>query len=165
MKRRRLIVVASIVIILISSLVGFVGFNSFIMDTRYGGQGYVEETGGLSYVSEIYYPENNASYTVNFHDVNFTFLYWTYPSGNNYTVYDAPYTAYFLITFHVDTQSNLDVVFEVLTLSTGSWWTVSGYLKRPLTAVTTEHDNPKAGVLYGSYLDNPVGWQFVLSMD
>lgn len=158
MKRRIAILLVSIPIILVTSLTGFAGYSSFILDPRYGNQGWVEETGGLSYVSDIYEAGNNASYTVSFQDVKFTFLYWTYPSGDNYTVVDASYTAYFLIEFLDDTS-------EVVSLETGSWWTTSGYLKRQLTAVTTEHDNPKAGVLYGGYLDNPVGWQFVVIMD
>ncbi|MGY5864891.1 MAG: hypothetical protein RTV41_09825 [Candidatus Thorarchaeota archaeon] len=158
MKRRRLALIASLIIILLTSLIGFSIYSSFVLDPRNGEQGWVEETGGLSYVSEIYGPEGNTSYTVRLQDVNFTFLYWTYPSGDNYTVMDAAYTAYFLIEFLEDTN-------EVITLATGSWWTTSGSLIRPLSVVTTEHENPEAGVLYGAYLDNPVGWQFVVSID
>ncbi len=152
MKRRRVILIASIIIILLTSTFSFVWYA--ISNPRYSNQGWIEETGGLSYVSDIYGPKGNASYTINFHNVNFTFMYWTYPYG----VMDAAYTAYFLIEFLDDTN-------EILTLYTGSWWTTSGWLKRPVSVVTTEHDNPKAGVLFGDYLDNPVGWQFVVSID
>ena len=157
-KRRRTILLASLIIVVLTTVIGFSLYTSFIMDTRTGGQGWVEETGGLSYVSEFYDPAGNNSYTVSFHNVNFTFMYWTYPSGPNYTVFDASYTAYFLIEF-------LDGTNEIVSLYTGSWWTTSGSLKRALSSVNTEHDNPKAGVLYGGYLDNPVGWQFVVSID
>lgn len=159
MKRSRAIIFASLtIVVVLTSLIVYSMYNSFVLDTRYGGQGWVEETGGLSYVSEFYDPGGNISYTVRFHNVNFTFLYWTYPSGENYTVVDASYTAYFLIEFLDDTN-------EIISLYTGSWWTTSGSLKRSVFAVTAAHTSPMAGVLAGGYLDNPVGWQFVVSID
>lgn len=124
------------------------------MDTRYGGQGYVEETGGLSYVSEKYDSNGNSTYSVTFHDVEFTFKYWYYPYG----VQDYHYTAYFLIEFQDNTS-------EIISLATGSYWTTSGIVKRPLFAVTTNHTSPIAGVLSGDYLDNPVCWRFVVSIE
>ncbi len=152
MKRRRVILIASIIIILLTSTFGLIWYT--ISNPRYWNQGWVEETGGLSYVSEIYGPESNASYTINFHNVNFTFMYWTYPYG----WLDVAYTAYFLIEF-------LDNTSEIVTFLTGSWWLTSGSLKRPLFAVAAEHTDPIAGVLAGGYLDSPVGWQFVVSMN
>ncbi len=122
-----------------------------ISDTRYLGIGWAGN--GLSYISDIYTPNNNVSYEVSFHGVNFTFMHWTYP----YPAVDETYTAYFLIEF-ADNSS------QVLSFFTGSWWLTSGNMILPLTAKATIGTSPIAGVLYHGYLDRPVGWRFFVSM-
>ena len=120
------------------------------MDPRYLGVGMITETGGMSYVSDIYTPNDNVSYSVMFQDVNFTFLYWTYLSY----LTDDYYTAYFRIHFS-------DNNTEVLNLRTGAYGDT--YRNLPLLVVITVHSSPMAGILYSGYLNSPTGWQFVVS--
>jgi hypothetical protein len=131
--------------ILAASLVVYV-----ILSPRYLGIGLVSQTGGLSHISTVYTPNNNISYSVVFIDVNFTFLYWTYP----YPLMDAAYTAYFRIQFSDNTT-------EVIHLNTGSYWANNDW---PLSVVNTLHTSPIAGILYSGYLNSPVGWQFIVSL-
>ncbi|MCK5266334.1 MAG: hypothetical protein KAR03_12065 [Candidatus Thorarchaeota archaeon] len=124
-----------------------------VIHPQYLGIGFVADTGGFCFVSEPYGPNDNVSYTVNFHNVEFKFLLWYYPPG----VSDYHYTVYFNITFE-------DGTTETLTIATGSWWYTGGGLNRPLSGVTTTHTSPTAGVLKGDYLDNPPRWQFTVSI-
>jgi hypothetical protein len=121
-------------------------------DTRYLGIGWAGN--GLSYISDIYTPNNNVSYEVSFHGVNFTFMHWIYPRD---APTDGPYTAYFLIEFADNTS-------QVLSILTGSWWSTYGSLTLPLTAEATVGTSPIAGILYHGYLDRPVGWRFFVSI-
>ena len=143
--RGRLIILMLLSIAIITS--------TLLLHPLYFGVGLVEDNGGFCFVTEPYGPNDNVSYTVEFHDVEFEFLYWYYPPE----VYDAAYSVFFNITF-------LDGTIETLTIATGSWWFTSGGLKRPLFGVTTLHTSPTAGILVGDYLDSPVRWQFTVSI-
>jgi len=153
MKRRCMTLIFAVISILVISLIGFLAYRAYL-DPRYWGVGYIEETGGMCYVSEIYDAGDNTSYVVYFHNVTFTFMYWTYPQG----AYDADYTAYCLIEFPDNTS-------EIITFYTGSDWRTSGLLRDPLTAAIADHTSPLAGVLYHGYLDYPCGWQFFVSIE
>ncbi len=150
-RRRRngfIMIVLSVTIII--SMTWFI-----ISDTRYFGIGWAGN--GLSYISDIYTPNNNVSYEVSFHGVNFTFMHWIYPSYGGAPPTDQSYTAYFLIQF-ADNSS------QVLSILTGSWWVTSGTVSLPLSAEATVGTSPIAGILFHGYLDRPVGWRFFVSM-
>ena len=124
-----------------------------VVDIHYIGVGWVQDHGGLWYVSERCTPNNNVSYIVTFHSVNFTFMYWTYPGQ----IQDADYTVYFLIEF-ADNSST------VLSILTGSSLFATQLSTRPLVSKTTIDTSPIAGVLYHGYLDNPCSWRFIVSL-
>jgi hypothetical protein len=125
-----------------------------IADSRYFGVALVGGNAGWVYASQFYTPNNNVSYEVIFHDVNFTFMYWIYPRD---APTDGPYTVYFLIEFN-------DGSSEVISIQTGSYWVVHGSIDLPLAAKYTVGTSPIAGVLYHGYMDNPVGWRFIVSI-
>jgi len=125
-----------------------------VADSRYFGVALVGGEAGLVYASDFYTPNNNVSYEVSFHEVNFTFMYWIYPRD---APTDGPYTAYFLIEFKDNTS-------EVISILTGSYWTVHGGLSYPLTTRCTIGTSPIAGVLYHGYMDSPVGWRFIVGI-
>ncbi|MFW9814210.1 MAG: hypothetical protein ACFFF9_17235 [Candidatus Thorarchaeota archaeon] len=147
MKRKRQIAIGILLTTII--IIGLIAFVT--MDPRFLGIGMITEIGGLSHVSETYYPNDNVSYSVLFQEVNFTFLYWTYP----YPLADAAYTAYFLVQFS-------DSTIEEINLNTGSYWAENTW---PLDIKTTVHTSPKAGILYSGYLNKPTGWQFVVGFN
>lgn len=125
-----------------------------IADSRFLGVALVGGKAGLVYVSDFYTPNNNVTYAVTFHNVNFTFLYWLYPE---YLPNDSPYTACFLIEF-ADNSS------EVISIKTGDWFSTHWNIHNPLVSVQTEHSSPTAGVLYHGYMDRPLGWKFLVSI-
>ncbi|MHA1965103.1 MAG: hypothetical protein ACXACG_15180 [Candidatus Thorarchaeota archaeon] len=137
------------------SLALIAGLTLYVVaDSRFFGIALVGGGAGLVHASDFYTPNNNVSYEVSFHDVNFTFMYWIYPRD---APTDGPYTAYFLIEFK-DNSS------EVINIQTGSWWLVHGSMTLPLTAKYTVDTSPIAGVLYHGYMDSPVGWRFIVSV-
>jgi hypothetical protein len=126
-----------------------------IIDSRFLGIGWASNSVGLCYVSEVYTPNDNISYAVSFHEVNFTFMYWTYPRSG---LTEQEYTAYFLIEFS-DNSS------EVISIRTGGYWYAAfPGNTRPIRAETTIDTSPIAGVLYHGYLDCPVGWRFIVRL-
>lgn len=140
---------------IVFSLAVITGMTLYVVaDSKYLGVALVGGNAGLVYVSDFYTPNNNVSYEVFFHDVNFTFMYWIYPRD---APTDGPYTAYFSIEFK-DNSS------EVINIKTGSWWLTSGWETQPLTTQCTVGTSPIAGVLYHGYMDSPVGWRFIVSI-
>jgi len=136
-------------VVLIISMTLFI-----VVDTRFIGLGWVGDAGGLYYISDIYTPNNNVSYEVFFHGVNFTFMHWI---DDPFDPEGEPLTAYFLIEFP-------DNMSEVINILTGSWDLTHGRYTLPLTAETTINRSPIAGVLYHGYMDSPVGWKFIVSV-
>ena len=124
-----------------------------VFDIHYMGVGWVSDNGGLWYISERYTPNDNVSYTVTFHSINYTFMYWTYPGE----IQDADYTVYFSIEF-ADNSST------VLGILTGSSLFTTQPSTRPLVSKTTIGTSPIVGVLYHGYLDNPCSWRFIVSL-
>jgi hypothetical protein len=123
-----------------------------VVDTRYLGIGCVPYYGGLWYISERYAPTNNVSYSVVFHNVNFTFMYWTYPGQ----ITDVDYTAYFLIRFADNSSALLNIIL-------GGYWSTY-YPGTPLVSKTTIGTSPIAGLLWHGYLDRPLSWRFIVSV-
>jgi hypothetical protein len=151
MDRRR----RNIVIAIGFSLTIMISMTLFlIVDSRFLDVGWIDDAGALANISDIYTSNDNISYSVSFHGVNFTFMHWNYPKSNPP---DQLYTAYFLIEF-VDNSS------QVLYILTGSFWLASGSISLPLTAEATVGTSPIAGVLYHGYMDRPVGWRFFVGM-
>ncbi|MFQ5832346.1 MAG: hypothetical protein ACE5H4_06575 [Candidatus Thorarchaeota archaeon] len=142
--RRHLIVVIFPIVIVV--------IVAFALHPLYLGIGFVADTGGFCFVSTPYGPNDNVTYTVDFHEVKFKFLYWYTPPH----AFDIGYTVYFNIRFE-------DGTTETLTVATGSWWYTHGGLKRPLSGTATEHTSPTEGILVGDYLDSPPRWQFTVS--
>lgn len=124
-----------------------------IVDSRYLGIALVSGSVGLVYVSDFYTPNDNVTYTVSFHGVNFTFMYWIDPLP----LVDIDFTVYFLIAF-------ADNSTEEVNIGTGGYWYAIGGATRPINAKTTVDTSPIAGVLYNGYLDSPVGWRFIVSL-
>lgn len=145
-KRTAKIVIALSICIIVSMAL------FLVIDTRYLGIGCIPDRGGLWYISERYAPTNNVSYSVVFHNVNFTFRYWTYPGQ----IMDASYTAYFLIKFADNSSS-------VLSIAIGSYWSTAYPGLIPLVSSTTIGTSPIAGILWHGYLDRPLGWRFIVS--
>ena len=144
-KRNAKILIALSICIILS------GTLFLVFDTRYMGVGWVPDRGGLWYVSETYSSNSNVSYTVIFHEVHFTFLYWTYP----WPLQDADYTAYFLIEFADNSSTTLSI-------STGSYWFTAYPSMRPLSSITTIDTFPIAGLLYAGNLEP--NWRFIVSL-
>lgn len=113
-----------------------------IVDYRILGIGYVDELGGLCYISDIQDTNDNESYTVLFNEVSFTFLYYTLPiyydeNGTGYVLPDAPDTAHFRLTYP-------DETVDYLNLSIGGYAPIR--FGSPLRPVLGFHDYITAGV-------------------
>jgi hypothetical protein len=131
--RRGLILLIPLVIIV---LAGFA-----VIDYNYLGIGLVDEY-GLCYISEIEDTNGNVSYTVDFHDVSFTFLHYNLPiyydeNGTAYILVDAPNTAHFVLMYSDDEV-------EYLSLSVGGYVPVRP--SSPLRPILGNHTSPRAGV-------------------
>jgi hypothetical protein len=99
--------------------------------------------------------------SIMFFGVNFTFLYWTYPppsedpNGTTYVVVDAPYTAFFSITFN-------DGASESLSLYVGGY--VALFPFQFPHGVRTDHTWPSAGIVTGEVWELWGGWQYTVAM-
>ncbi|MFQ5833815.1 MAG: hypothetical protein ACE5H4_13995 [Candidatus Thorarchaeota archaeon] len=123
-RRRGIAVVVSVLAVLVVGLL--------VINPMYLGVGVVPDC-GLCYISGVQDPNSNATYSVVFHGVNFTYLYSTYP----FQVTDMPHVVYFQITF-------ADYAVENLTLSVGGY--VAIHSSAPLRTNMTQHSHPKAGL-------------------
>jgi hypothetical protein len=149
-KRRGVIVIFLLVILTIG-----------ILDSRFLWTGWSPDTGGLCLASQRYGGNANMTYSIMFFGVNFTFLYWTYPSplegpnGTTIVVMDAPYRAFFKVTFTDGTSENLSLY-------------VGGYVGIvPFQfphGVRTAHSRPSAGVVTGEVWELWGGWQYTVAM-
>jgi hypothetical protein len=132
--RRAVLVVIPVIAIVILAFA--------VVDYNYLGLGQVDEY-GLFYISGIQDTNGNASYTVDFHDVSFTFLHYNLPvyygpNGTAYTIVDAPSTAQFMLTTYPDDE------VEYLNLSVGGY--VMVLPNSPLRPILGDHTSPRAGV-------------------
>ncbi len=105
----------------------------------------------VSYVSAPFGPNENQSYAVIFHSVNFTFLGSTYDYGE---LRDLPRTAHFLITF----SNGLN---ETLTLHYNGFIGISRFFIEYHWKVTN-HGSPRAGVITGNSEVLFNSWQFLV---
>jgi len=93
-----------------------------IVDSRFLWTGWSPDTGGMCFVSQRYGANANSTYSTVFYSVNFTFLYWTYPpplegpNGTSIFVVDAPYHAFFLVTFGDGSKENLSLYIDGYTV-------------------------------------------------
>ncbi len=112
---------------------------------------WIPALGGVSYVSAPFGPNENQSYSVIFHSVNFTYLGSTYDYGD---LRDLPKTVHFLITFSDGQKENLTLHYDGL-ISTAVLfieyhWNI------------TNHVSPRAGVITGNSQVLSHGWQFLV---
>lgn len=128
--------------VIVTAIIVIVGFS--IIDYRFLGVGYVEEFNGLCFISDIQHTNGNVSYSVIFHGVNFTFLFYAPsvpnyidPNGTTWTVADAPDIAYFLLTYS-------DGEIEHLAIYLGGYPLIDPFA--PLRPVLGNHTSPRAGV-------------------
>jgi len=107
--------------------------------------------GGVSCVSAPFGPNENQSYSVIFHSINFTFLGSTYDYGE---LRDLPRTAHFLITFGDGQKENLTLHYNgfigIVRFFINYHWNV------------TNHVSPRAGVITGNSEVLFNGWQFLV---
>ncbi len=116
--------------------------------------------GGLCFVSERQSSEGNVSYTTSFHNVSFTFNYWTYPvmydeNGTSYYVTDMPYRAYFTVRFS-------DGAIENLSIAVGGYTGV--FPLAPLRTAMTTHASPQAGIGTAFTYELHGHWVFLVSV-
>jgi hypothetical protein len=148
--RRALIVMCLVVII------GGLGF--VVLDYNYLGIGQVNEH-GLFHISRIQDTNDNESYTVEFHDVSFTFLHYNPPvsygpNGTVITIVDAPNTAHFMLTYPDD-------AVEYLSLNVGGFVPVRP--GSPLRPIIGNHTAPRAGVATAFTAQLHFKWVFLVS--
>jgi len=118
--------------------------------------------GGYFYVSDIQDHHSNSSYSIIFHEVNFTFLYWYWPEHsvyNNVTAFLAEQTVsvYVNVTF-------TDLLSEILVIqinSPGSCYFAGGSILR---GMSSNHWNPKAGIATAQSEELYDSWVYVVSM-
>jgi len=132
-----------------------------IIDSRFLWTGWSPDTGGMCFISQRYGANANATYSTVFFGVNFTFLYWTYPpplegpNGTSIVVVDAPFRAFFTISFGDDTKENLS--FYV------GGYTVLMPFQIP-HGVKTVHTWPSAGIVTGESWGLLGGWQYTVTL-
>jgi hypothetical protein len=147
----------ALVVVVLIAIIAVVGFT--VLDYNYLGIGQVEEH-GVFYLSGIQDTNDNESYTVEFHDVSFTFLHYNPPgfygpNGTFYTAPDAPNTAHFMLTY-------LDDEVEYLKLSVGGYVPVRP--GSPLRPVLGNHTAPKAGVATAFTAHLHFKWVYIVSL-
>ncbi|MFX0079359.1 MAG: hypothetical protein ACFE8O_08975 [Candidatus Hermodarchaeota archaeon] len=112
---------------------------------------WIPALGGVSYISAPYGPNENQTYSVIFHSVNFTFLASTYDYG---LLTDMPHTAHFLITFSNGQEENLTLHYD------GFIGTAVLFIRYHWNI--TNHVSPRAGVITGNSQVLFNGWQFLV---
>ena len=112
---------------------------------------WIPVLGGVSFVSVPYGPNENQTYSVIFHSVNFTYIGSTYDFG---TLMDQPRTAHFLITFSDGQKENLTLHYD------GFIGTAVLFIRYHWN--TTNHASPRAGVITGNSDVLFNGWQFLV---
>jgi len=145
--------------IIILVLLTILGFG--IVDSRFLLTGWIPDTGGMCLVSQSYDSHSNSTYSVMFTGVNFTFLYWTYPSpiegpnGTSVYITDQPHTAYFLATF-------ADGVSEILSLNVGGYVGILSF--QTPRGDKTDHMSPSAGVVTADTQELWGKWQYTVNL-
>ena len=112
-------------------------------------------------MSQRHHANANVTFSTMFLGVNFTFLFWTYPSpvegpnGTTIIVVDAPYTAYFIVAFEDGITENLSLY-------------VGGYpMMMPFDTprgVKTVHSFPSAGIVRSHAWGLWGGWQYTVAL-
>jgi hypothetical protein len=123
---------------------------------------YVQNFGGYYYVSDIHGPNGNISYSIIFHDVNFTFLYWYWPDFvvmNNITVFVAEQTVH----VHVMVKFS-DGSTEFLIADIDSPGSCLIGIDSTLHGVVSEHSNPQAGIASAETEQLHSNWVYIVSV-
>ena len=141
MKKRWLRLSVVVVIMMVVLLLGFLVVPALF------GMVVLPAQGGLCLLSARYDWNDNSSYSVVFHSVNFTFLYSSYPDPE---LRDVPYTAYFVVRFSDGLIENLSLLY-------------SGFGGSSLHGVVTSHSFPRAGVVTGSIDELWSAWRFTVA--
>jgi hypothetical protein len=140
-KKRRLIQSVIVVIVMVVVLLGFLVVPGLF------GMVVLPAQGGLCLLSARYDWNDNSSYSVVFHSVNFTFLYSSYPDPR---LRDLPYTAHFVVRFSDGLIENLSLLYN-------------GFGGSSLHGVVTSHSFPRAGVVTGNTDELWGAWRFTVA--
>ena len=149
--RKALVIVISVVIVL--------GFAYILSPVQPASIGYLSNLGGFYHVSEIQTAPSNESYSVIFHNVNFTFLYWCWsiPSINGSPI-PAEQTVYLFVQLSFSDDS---VEIIEISIHSSSTCIIGGnpYLRGSVSI----HTQPRAGVA-SAYTEELVGnWVYLVS--
>ncbi len=147
------------ILVLVVSLLVVVGFVYILAPVQPASTGYLTNIGGIYHVSEIQAAPNNESFSVVFHNVNFTFLYWCWsiPSINGSPI-PAEQTVYVFVqlTFSDDSVETIEIGIHCSSFCVvGS----NPYLRGNVST----HSQPRAGVA-SAYTEELVGkWVYIVS--
>lgn len=136
--------------------------NEEDIPTEFEGE-YLTEFGGYYYVSDIQDNHGNLSYSVIFHEVNFTFLYRYWPMCeviDNVTVCISPQpvSVYVQITFP-DNSS------EILTLVVDFPGSCLIGISSTLHGVSSTHSNPQVGIATAETEELHCCWVYIVSSE
>ncbi len=148
------------IIIAVACIIGFVVVN--LIPTEFEGE-YLSEFDGYYYVSDIQVNQGNLSYSVIFHEVNFTFLYWYWPMSwveNNTIILVSPQevSVYVQVTFPDGTIENLTIVVD----SQGS--SLIG-ISSTLHGVLSTHSDPHVGIATAETWELHCNWVYIVSSE
>ena len=154
---RRIVVIVIALVIGTGVLLSPLGIPPLI----YPESEYIPAFGGYFYISEIQNDNENVSYSIIFHDVNFTFLYWHWPYSvlDNVTNYfaEVPLDVFVQVTFSDNTSEILHLVVD----SPGSCLIGES---PELRGVTTSHSQPRAGVANAETWELQSRWVYTVSV-
>jgi hypothetical protein len=122
---------------------------------------YLLNFGGYYYVSDIQGPNSNISYSIIFHEVNFTFLYWYWPKFvvmNNITAFVAEQTVHVHVLIRFSDGSS-----ELLIAYVDSPGSCLIGIDSTLHGVTSNHSNPQAGIASAETEELHSNWVYVVS--
>jgi hypothetical protein len=123
---------------------------------------FLSNFGGYYYVSDIQNHPSNSSYSVIFHEVNFTFLYWYWPMcsvENNVTICvgEQPVSVYVEVTFP-------DNFSELLILVVDSPGSCLIGISSVLHGTLSTHSNPKVGLATAETEELHDSWVYIVSL-
>ena len=152
------------IVIAVACVIGFVVVNFSTPPAGDENEGeYLSEFAGYYYVSDIQDSHGNSSYSVIFHEVNFTFLYWYWPMcwlENNVTVCVSPQevSVYVQGIFPDSTIENLTIVVD----DPGSG--LIG-ISSTLHGMSSAHLSPQVGIATAETWELHCNWVYIVSSE
>ncbi|MGY5875687.1 MAG: hypothetical protein RTU30_08070 [Candidatus Thorarchaeota archaeon] len=123
----------------------FIVVGGILVAPRLLGIGSVPEDDGIWFTTGLYQHGTNETYSVLFHGVNFTFLYYIY-----YGYLDSPFPVLFEVEFS-------DRAVEVLSLYIGGWSIVD-------RVNFTEHTDPRAAIFNFDTHEQHYSWSYAVAI-